>query len=210
LEAETRREIVRSAAKLEIPIVEDTVLADLSLEDPPAPMATQASTPGTVILVGSLSKVLWGGLRIGWIRGTPELISRLARLKAVADMGTSAVSQLIALELMHSHIDDVISLQRREIEQALQLTTTMLGDQAHDCPWPRPPGGRSLWIRLPRGDGSDFAQFALLHGVAISAGPTLSFDNQYKDHIRLQFVQPKAKLREGLQRLGDAWQAYAA
>jgi len=210
LDAETRREIARVAAKLEIPVVEDTVLADLSLDDPPAQLATYARKPASVIVVGSLSKIIWGGLRVGWVRAAPELISSLARLKAVADMGTSAISQLIALELMRDHIDQIIELQRGEVEESLELATALLATHVPEWQWRRPAGGRSLWIRLPRGEGREFAQFALLHGVAISAGPTLSFDDDYHDHIRLQFVQPKALLQEGARRLGDAWQAFVA
>jgi DNA-binding transcriptional MocR family regulator len=138
------------------------------------------------------------------------MISRLARLKAVADMGTSAISQLIALELMRNHIDEIIELQRSEVERSLELATSLLEMHTPQWRWQQPRGGRSLWIRLPKGDGREFAQFALLQGVAVSAGPTLSFDNDYADHIRLQFVQPVALLHEGARRLGDAWQAYLA
>jgi DNA-binding transcriptional MocR family regulator len=67
-----------------------------------------------------------------------------------------------------------------------------------------------MWIRLPRGQGGDFTQFALLHGVAVSAGPTLSFDESFSQHIRLQFVQRAEELQEGARRLGDAWNAYLA
>ena len=210
IDLETRREIVRVAAKLQIPIVEDLVLADLSLEDPPPPITSCTPRSTSVIAVGSLSKVIWGGLRVGWIRAAPELISRLARLKAVADMGTSAISQLIALELMQNHIGDIIELQRGEVEESLALATTLLATHVPEWQWRKPAGGRSMWIRLPQGDGREFAQFALLHGVAISAGPTLSFDDDYHDHIRLQFVQPKALLQEGARRLGDAWHTYLA
>jgi hypothetical protein len=67
-----------------------------------------------------------------------------------------------------------------------------------------------MWIRLPRGQGGEFTQFALLHGVAVSAGPTLSFDGNFSEYIRLQFVQHPGVLREGARRLGDAWNAYLA
>jgi DNA-binding transcriptional MocR family regulator len=210
LDLETRREIVRIAGKLGIPIIEDTVLADLSLEEPPRHLATLSRTSTSVIVVGSLSKVIWGGLRVGWIRATPSIISRLARLKAVADMGTSAISQLIALELMRNHVDGIIRTQKDEVHKSLALIEQLLATHTPEWQWRRPSGGRSMWIRLPRGQGGDFTQFALLHGVAVSAGPTLSFDESFSQHIRLQFVQRAEELQEGARRLGDAWNAYLA
>jgi DNA-binding transcriptional MocR family regulator len=210
LDVEIRREIVRIATKLDVPLIEDMVLSDLSLQEPPSPLASYARRTSSVIVVGSLSKVIWGGLRIGWIRAASPIISRLARLKAVADMGTSAVSQIVALELLPSLDQGILKTQRQEVKTSLALVEELLRTHAPGWTWRRPEGGRSLWIRLPRGDGGDFAQLALLHGVAVSAGPTLSFDESFKTHIRLQFVQPPEILREGCWRLGDAWNAYMA
>jgi DNA-binding transcriptional MocR family regulator len=210
LDEESRRELVRLAAKLAVPLIEDTVLSELSLEAPPTPLAAYAKSSSPVIVVGSLSKVVWGGLRIGWIRAPAPIVSRLARLKALADMGTSAVSQIVALELLSNLERGILETQRQEVRRSLALTEKLLAKHVPDWQWRRPAGGRSMWIRLPRGDGRDFAQLALLHGVAVSAGPTLSFDDSFTANIRLQFVQPPEILREGCERLADAWNSYVA
>jgi DNA-binding transcriptional MocR family regulator len=210
LDTEIRREVVRIAAKLAVPLIEDTVLSDLSLQAAPTPLAAYARSTSPVIVVGSLSKIIWGGLRIGWIRAPSPIISRLARLKALADMGTSAVSQIVALELLANLEPRILEAQRQEVKASLALVEELLATYAPDWQWRRPEGGRSIWIRLPQGDGRDFAQLALLHGVAVSAGPTLSFEESFKSHIRVQFVQPPEILREGCWRLGDAWNAYVA
>jgi len=211
LDTETRREVMRLASKLDVPIVEDTVLADLSLEEPPSPLASYAAKrSSSVIVVGSLSKVIWGGLRVGWIRASPPIISRLARLKALADMGTSAVSQIVGLELMSKLESGILEAQRHEVQASLALIEDLLRVHTPGWRWRSPDGGRSIWIRLPEGDGKDFAQFALLQGVAVAAGSTLSFDDSFDQYIRLQFVQPSEILREGCWRLGDAWNAYTA
>ena len=206
---ETRREVVRVAAKLGVPIVEDTVLADLSLEEPPSYLASYAKRPSSVIVIGSLSKAIWGGLRVGWIRASSPIISRLARLKALTDLGTSAVSQIVALELM-TNIEPILQVQRDEVRTSLALMEDLLGVHAPDWTWRRPSGGRSVWIRLPQGKSKDLAQLALMYGVALSAGSTLSFDESFEDYLRLPFVHPPEIMREGCRRLGDAWTSYVA
>jgi DNA-binding transcriptional MocR family regulator len=206
---EARREIVRVAAKFSVPIVEDSVLADLSLEPPPPPLASYARGSTPVLLIGSVSKILWGGLRVGWIRAPTPLISRLARLKALADMGTSAVSQVVVRELLGKE-ERILTIQREEVATTLKLMEDSLRTHLPEWRWRQPKGGRTLWVRLPRGDGRDFAQFALISGVALSSGDTLTIDGSHTDYVRIPFVYPPKVIREGCRRLEDAWAGYTA
>jgi DNA-binding transcriptional MocR family regulator len=76
-----RRLLVELAQQINIPLIEDLTLAHNALErEPPPPLASYAQE-GAVITIGSLSKIFWAGLRVGWIRGAVPLIERLARLK---------------------------------------------------------------------------------------------------------------------------------
>jgi DNA-binding transcriptional MocR family regulator len=75
-----RREIAKIADESDVPLVEDDTLADLTLGPEPPPPIAAFSRGGPVLTVGSLSKVLWGGLRIGWIRAPEAVLSRLTRL----------------------------------------------------------------------------------------------------------------------------------
>jgi DNA-binding transcriptional MocR family regulator len=120
------------------------------------------------------------------------------------------LSQLVALELIPALEDRILDAQRREVRSSLELAEELLGTHVPNWRWTRPKGGRSLWIRLPHGDGHDFARLALSHGVALSAGTTLSFDGSFEPYVRVQFVQPRGLLREGVRRLGMAWEAYSA
>ena len=109
-----RRQLVKMAQQVNIPLIEDLTMANNVLEgEPPPPLATYAQDGG-VITIGSLSKLFWAGLRIGWIRGSVPLIERLARLKALTDLGSSMISQLIALKLMAS-VERVKQLRRQEL-----------------------------------------------------------------------------------------------
>ena len=82
-------------------IVEDETLCDISMHDvdPPLPIAALDSG-ATVLTIGSACKLFWGGLRIGWVRGEAHMISRIAPLKIVADLGTSLVGQALCAELL--------------------------------------------------------------------------------------------------------------
>ena len=77
------------AQQVNLPLIEDLTLANIVLgKEPPPPLAAYAQEEA-VISIGSLGKIFWAGLRVGWIRGTVSLIERLARLKAVTDLGYS-------------------------------------------------------------------------------------------------------------------------
>src|SRR5215831_2321281 len=204
-----RRAAARLARELAIPLLEDNTLADLSL-GPAAPPPIAAFAPDAPILtVGSLSKLFWGGLRIGWIRTSEEILARIARLKIIADLGGSILSQLAAIKLL-GKADKVISLRRGQVRDRFDRLTGLLGRHLPEWRWAPPAGGLSLWVRLPRGDANEFAQVALRHGVSVVPGPLTSPDGSFADHLRLPFVLGKEDMEEGVARLARAWNVYAA
>jgi DNA-binding transcriptional MocR family regulator len=203
-----RREIARIADQTEVPIVEDDTLADLTLgAEPPPPIAAFAKG-GPVVTVGSLSKVLWGGLRIGWIRAPEPILARLTRLKILTDLGCSVLSQLAAVELL-GRLDEIRRERRREVRTKYRRLATLLEKHLPSWSWTPPAGGLSLWVRLPHGDATGFAQAALRHGVAVVPGPLASPDSGGSDRLRLPFVHDAETMTEGVKRLARAWQAYA-
>ena len=204
----TRKALARIAREMRIPILEDNTLADLSLSGKaPAPIASfDAAAP--VLTVGSLSKLFWGGLRIGWIRASEELLARITRLKIMADLGGSLVGQLGAVALL-GEADGVRQARRREMRERLDLLTKLLRRHLPSWSWQPPAGGLSLWVRLPHGDADAFAQVALRHGVAVVPGTLASPGGGCTDRLRLPFVLEPGPMREGIERLARAWAAYA-
>lgn len=202
-----RRALARFSAKRQVPILEDNTLADLSLGPrPPAPIAAY-DPAAPVLTVGSLSKLYWGGLRIGWIRGSEEILARITRLKIMADLGGSLIGQLVALRLL-GHAEAVKAQRRREMRERLARLTTLLSRHLPEWSWSPPAGGLSLWVKLPRGDADAFAQVALRHGVAVVPGPLTSPDGGCADHLRLPFVLEAGPMREGVKRMARAWDSY--
>jgi DNA-binding transcriptional MocR family regulator len=203
-----RRGLAKLAREARVPILEDNTLADLSLSGkPPAPIAAFDST-APVLTVGSLSKLFWGGLRIGWIRGSEELLARITRLKIMADLGGSLVGKLGAVRLL-AEAEPVKQARRREMRERLDRLTKLLRKNLPSWAWEAPAGGLSLWVRLPQGDANAFAQVALRHGVAVVPGTLASPGGGCADRLRLPFVLDAVAMQEGVARLARAWAAYA-
>lgn len=202
-----RREIAYLADDLQVPIIEDLTLADLTLGDePPPPIgAFQGEVP--VLTIGSLSKLFWGGLRIGWIRAPEPVIQRLGRMKLVTDHGSSTVSQIMALRLLEE-VQEIRRDRRALVRERKAMLEALLAEHLPRWRWDQPVGGLSLWVRLPEGDATSFAQVANRHGVTIVPGPMTSVDGHFADHLRLPYVLAPDDMRDGVIRLADAWAEY--
>ncbi|HTO87130.1 MAG TPA: PLP-dependent aminotransferase family protein [Thermoanaerobaculia bacterium] len=203
-----RRSVARLARERNLPVVEDNTLADLSLSGPaPAPLAAY-EPEAPILTVGSLSKLFWGGLRVGWIRASEAILTRIAKRKIMADLGGSLLSQLAAVRLL-ARAEEVREIRRREMRERLDWLTRLLARHLPDWTWVAPAGGLSLWVRLPRGSADELAAVALRHGVSIVPGPLASPDGGFQDHLRLPFVLDRETMEEGIRRLARAWSACA-
>jgi DNA-binding transcriptional MocR family regulator len=205
---DARREIGNLIDAASLTVIEDESLADLGFEqEPPLPIAAFAAV-GTVITIGSLSKLVWGGLRLGWIRAAPAMIAHLGRVKALADLGTSIVPQAIAVELL-SNVELIRAARRRELLERLTLVTDLLERLLPDWQWTRPAGGVSLWVRLPGGSSRELARVAADYGVTIVPGSVMSPRESGDEFLRLPFSNSIEMLEEGVRRLAKAWTAYS-
>jgi DNA-binding transcriptional MocR family regulator len=202
-----RRELARLCRTSGIPFIEDSTVAELALGgEPPLPLAAYGRD-AQIVSVGSLSKVFWAGLRVGWIRASRPLVAQLGRLKAVADLGTSLVSQAIAVNLL-AGADRIWDLRRAELAGRLSLLQGLLERYLPDWTWRRPGGGLCVWARLPEGSSTELARIAGRHGVLIAPGPVMSPTGQFDEHVRLPFDHRPEVLEQGICRLGLAWQDY--
>jgi DNA-binding transcriptional MocR family regulator len=204
-----RREIAKLAEQAGVLLLEDQTLSDVSLGAALPPPIAAFFRRGEALTVGSLSKLYWGGLRIGWVRGPEGLIHRLARRKAMEDLGSSVVSQLVAVRLL-DQADAFTKLRREQVQERLDAMTRGLARRLPEWTWKKPAGGLTLWARLPRGSAAEFAQVAARQGVAVLPGSVCSPSNGFGDHLRLAFVPEPAEIREGIERLARAWEKHAA
>jgi DNA-binding transcriptional MocR family regulator len=208
--AAQRRALAELSLERQLPLIEDDILAGLTFAEGPAtaeppPVAAYAED-APIFTIGSTSKLVWNGLRVGWLRAPEALLVRLARLKGTADLGTSLVAQLVAGQLL-VHADDLARRRREENAAAFAHAATLLERHLPAWRWTPPEGGRSLWVRLPEDgpDGPAVAQAAVRHGVSVIAGPTFAADGRHRHRLRLMPVRPPDRLAEGVARLSAAW-----
>ena len=202
--AEERQRLARLAGEFQVPLVEDQALADLWFGSPPPPPLAAHPAGGLVITVGSMSKLLWGGLRLGWVRAPRHVIARLAQRKVVADIASPVLDQLVAARLL-TRVDEIAQRRRQELRARRDLLAKLLTELLPDWTWRLPEGGVCLWARLPEGDGRDFATAALRHGVALVAGPQFAPGEAWTDYVRLPFTAAPSQLQEGAERIATAW-----
>lgn len=192
-----------------VPIVEDTTLADLAFDAAgPAPLAAHAPT-APIITVGSLSKVAWPGLRIGWMRVPASLMPTLARVKSVMDLGSPALTQAVAVRLL-ARAERIRTLRRDQLRPRRDTFVRLLRRALPDWTFTVPAGGLFLWVELPAGNAEEFAQVALRRGVVIVPGTVLSADGRHERFLRLPFLAEPAVLAAGVERLRAAWKDYRA
>jgi DNA-binding transcriptional MocR family regulator len=201
-----RRELVGAAAEYGFRVVED-LTPDSSLGVGVPPPIAAFDTGDLVITVGSLSKIAWGGLRIGWIRAPRADIDRLVAGKIVADHSTSLITQAIAARVFE-RIDDVAAGSNAAAAERRAVLTAALSERLPDWSWEMPQGGLSLWVRLPDADAGQFSRHAARHGVIVRPGHLASPDGSFRDHIRIAYGAEPDRLVEGVDRLAAAWSEY--
>ncbi|WP_106815213.1 aminotransferase-like domain-containing protein [Microbacterium timonense] len=209
LPAADRQRIADLSAEYGVPVLEDRVLAHISFDGvvPPTLAALRPDAP--IIVVDSLSKWSWAGLRVGWLRADPVLVRRLRAVRQLVDQSTSVPAQLLALDLVEHARTLRTAVGQTHAVAAEQLLVAM---REHVPEWETvaPRGGLAVWARLPVGSATAMARVAAMRGVAVAGGTEFTASVTYDDHIRVPYTAPPEVLQEGVRRLGEAWQEYRA
>lgn len=189
----------------EATVVEDRALiTTTSPEDRPPPLALLCRR-ASVATMGSIGKVAWAGLRIGWLLGPPALVERTVRIRTVTDLGTAVPSQIIATRLL-PHLDDLASERRATLLAAAGRVVDRLADEAPEWEVAAPRGGSALWIRLPDvADAGEVVQAARRHGVLVVPGSVARVGGGPDPHLRVCVDRPDPIIDEGITRLLRAW-----
>jgi DNA-binding transcriptional MocR family regulator len=183
-------------------IDETHVELDLSNQQMPAPTAA-LERDGLVVTVGSLSKVVWGGLRIGWIRSAPRMIAELVGERSSVDLGGPVLDHLIGSEVLE-RLPGVLDARRSALAASRDLMIDALS--RHLPEWSCPPagGGLSIWARLDGAYSSDLEAAAERHRVRLAAGPRFGVDGTLERFLRLPYTLPADQLEEAVIRLAAA------
>ncbi|WP_433464172.1 PLP-dependent aminotransferase family protein [Spirillospora sp. CA-128828] len=183
-----RKTVARLAERHRVTVVADETMRDLDLRETPAPLQR---IPGSIV-IGSAAKTIWGGLRVGWIRGTAALIGELARHPLCEPLSAAPTQQLVAAELLRD-LEPVLRHRRVVLQrQRDHLSGLLAGDDRWE--FTVPPGGLALWLRLSTMRADTVATRARAYGLEISPGPSFAADATHAHHLRLPFTPPIATL----------------
>jgi DNA-binding transcriptional MocR family regulator len=200
-EAERAR-LGRIADRTDALVVEDGSVYDALIDGDLVPPLGSYSP--RVITIGSASKSFWGGLRVGWLRASPDLIHHLTVVKGAEDLGTSLVAQVLTVKLLRQ-IEVARKERRASLGQARTVLLNALDAVLPDWIPQTPQAGGSLWVRLPEPGATAFAQRAERHGVSVLAGPTFSCTDGLDDHLRIAFAASLETIVHGVSRLAETW-----
>ncbi len=196
--AETRKEIAVLAASTGVTVIANEIMRDLDLRQPPAPVPR---IPGAVT-VGSMSKSVWGGLRIGWIRGPARLIRELLLNPHCMVCTPPPMEQLIACALL-PRLDLLIRQRASELRgQRDHLAAALGGNSAWT--FTPPQGGLWLWLRLTAISGDELAARAAATGLALLPGSRFSPDGTHRSWLRLPYTAPPHTLDKAASLLHEA------
>lgn len=206
-----RAALVDAARRADAFLVADETFADLALDlDAPreAPLAAHDGG-GRVITIGSASKLLWGGLRIGWVRTTAPLARRLVLAREPFDMASPVLDQLIVRELL-LRIDEVRAERAQTLLRGRDALAGALRELLPGWEFKPPAGGMSLWARIGAPVATALAETAERFGVRVVAGPVFGADGVLEDYVRLPYVLPPDTLRTAAERLALAFREVQA
>lgn len=202
-----RKEIAQISHELGVAVIDDCTIADIVLDGVAPPPISTHDPNGMVITLGSLSKLVWAGLRMGWIRANEATIQRLARIKSAADLGSSILTQRIAARIVDA-LDDFQKTRRMQLQPRRDLLAKLLARKLPEWKFRVPSGGLFLWVELPSGDAREYAQVALRQGVVVLPGPLMSVSESHRRLLRLPFLAPPETLALGVERMTAAWRDY--
>ena len=211
ISAGRREALVRAAREISLPIVEDNPYGELWYDTaPPPPLA--ALWPEGVIYMGSFSKVLAPGLRLGYVVAPPQLGPKLLQAKQAADLHTPGFNQRMVLEVLRTgfldtHVPTVRATYKRQRDAMAEALKAHL---PAGCRWEVPQGGMFFWVDLPAGtDAARLLPHAVERGVAFVPGGAFYAEGGNPATMRLSFVTatPEQIVR-GVRALADTLRAH--
>jgi 2-aminoadipate transaminase len=207
LSAERRRRLVELARDREVLVVEDNPYGLLRYEGDPLPPLYQLDGGDYVIYLGTFSKILSPGIRLGWCVAPPPVMEKVVLGKQAADLCTSTLTQYFVVEYFaegrwRDYVDSLAGLYRERRDAMLDALERHFPPQAE---WSRPEGGLFLWATLPEYiDTSDLLAKALREDVAFVPGAAAYVDARGSSSMRLNFsASEPEEIREGIRRIGQ-------
>ena len=206
LSAERRAEVLRICQRAGLLVVEDNPYGLLGFDSEPQ-RALRADDPHGGVYLGSFSKTIAPGLRVGWAVAPAGIRDKLVLAAEAAVLCHSSLAQLMIGEYLanqpwREQIKVFRELYRERRDAMLEALSAVMPE---GCRWTRPAGGFYVWLRLPPGlDSKSMLPRAISSRVAYVPGTGFYGDGGGADHLRLSYCFPEpARIREGVRRLAE-------
>ncbi|OEC01499.1 GntR family transcriptional regulator [Lysinibacillus sphaericus] len=183
-----KKQLYKACKQCRIPIIEDDVYHELLFNEG-SPSIKSLDDSGQVLYIGSVSKTLSPGLRIGWLIGPTTVIERLADIKMQTDYGSSAISQEIVLHWLRTgkYECHIVGL-RQALQQRANFVEQLLHEKIKDiASWEQSKGGFYIWLKF-HAPIVDKAFFIKLLQYNVLINPGYIYDAQDAQHIRLSYA----------------------
>ncbi|MFI6581226.1 PLP-dependent aminotransferase family protein [Embleya sp. NPDC050493] len=196
-------------------LVEDLAQTGLGLgpgreqaPDGTRPVPPAAADDDAVIAIGSLSRMFWAGLRVGWLRAPGSLRGYLAQASAVGAPAASVPAQVLATRLLRAADTHWQVGLRGALTERRDLLLELLARQLPAWRVEPPQAGLSVWADLPVGDSTTFVHLAARYGVLVVPGAAACVDGRHRRGVRLSFAESPATLETAVDRLTAAWEEH--
>ncbi|EGF30532.1 putative aminotransferase [Oxalobacteraceae bacterium IMCC9480] len=205
LSLERRLALVDTCARLGLPLIEDDPYGALSYRAAPLPKMLTMHPDG-VVYMGSFSKTLTPGIRLGYVVAPLPLVRKLELAKQAADLHTATLTQMVVYEVvkdgfLDTHIPTIRALYAERCATMLAALTSFF---PAGVTWTQPEGGMFIWVTLPAHiDSTQLLDQAIAQNVAFVPGAPFYATNPVRNTLRLSFVTvTPERIREGIEKLG--------
>lgn len=190
------REFLAAAAAREgtvLVVDETTALLDIDR----GPLPPMACFSPNILTLGSLGKVAWGGLRIGWIRGPRDMLAQILRNRPAVDLGTPLVEQLAATHLL-ADLPSMVASRSLDLRRGRDNAVSLLREALPQWKVRSPDGGLNLWINTETVSSSALALAARAEGLGLVPGPRFGIDGAFERYLRLPFSYGEGQMRDAV------------
>jgi 2-aminoadipate transaminase len=204
---ERRRQLVEIARRRELLVLEDNPYGLLRYEGDPLPPLYALDGGVYVMYLGTFSKILSPGIRMGWVVAPPPVLEKINLGKQAVDLCSSTLSQLLVQAYFEEarwrdYVESLTEVYRDRRDTMLDALAELFPREAE---WTRPHGGMFIWVTLPDFiDTTDLLARALRDNVAFVPGAAAYLDGRGHNSMRLNFSATDGDdIREGIRRIGE-------
>ncbi|MDO4501498.1 MAG: PLP-dependent aminotransferase family protein [Erysipelotrichaceae bacterium] len=209
---ERRKDLMEAIKDSSLMVLEDSPYTELRYEGERIPTLLSLDTDGRVIYLGTFSKILAPGFRLGWVIADKDIIAKMVIAKQAADLQPNTLTQYIASEFLsitdiEQHIESIIKVYGHRRNVMLKALETYMPS---DVTWTHPQGGLFLWITFPEGvDSKKLLQECIKRKVAFVPGEPFFAESPEKNHCRMNFsFVDDSKIEEGIKLISESLRAY--